>query len=66
MEDGQIGILEVSLDGITVKFKNKKVGVYVYNTSKYIRANYLKNSPLQSVSSRRNLQVVPPERTKTF
>lgn len=25
VEDGQVGILEVSLDGITVKFKNKKV-----------------------------------------
>jgi hypothetical protein len=25
VENGQVGILEVSLDGITVKFKNKKV-----------------------------------------
>ena len=29
VEDGQVGILEVSLDGITVKFKNKKVPWFI-------------------------------------
>ena len=30
VDDGQVGILEVSLDGITVKFKKKKVSLRAF------------------------------------
>lgn len=31
VESGQVGILEVSLDGITVKFKDKQVSLFIYD-----------------------------------